>query len=119
MAGEKRFDLPLVVVHADDVMAHVGETGTGDQAYVSRTYNSYIHTKSRLPKRFRYGGSKFCPGLISGAREACSGTQRTALLGRTFTGKPNWGRSFRVRASESVTLVFPLPLLRDSRLRVA
>ena len=42
-AGLKQFDLGRVVVHADDVMADLGETGTGDQADVAGADDRQLH----------------------------------------------------------------------------
>ena len=46
LAGLKHLDFPLVVVDADDVMAHFRETRTGDQTDISRANDAKIHLKS-------------------------------------------------------------------------
>ncbi len=42
-AGLQRSDFARIVIDADDVMAHIGKTGAGDEANVSRPYNGNIH----------------------------------------------------------------------------
>jgi hypothetical protein len=47
LARQKRGDLPLVLVDANDLMSEIGKTGSGDEADIARS--DHRHTHFELP----------------------------------------------------------------------
>ena len=45
-AARQRGHLLLIHIHADDVVAGIGKTGTGDQAHIAGAENRNAHEKS-------------------------------------------------------------------------